>query len=117
VAGYPLGVDYSVAERCRVTATPTNVRDPDLVNPTERTVRSFAIDCKTAQHGSSGSPVFDAETGALLGLLWTGNCTKGIGHCEPPAYVSAASAWLGQGDRPPAQYAHLTEVLARFSTP
>lgn len=116
-AGYPLGVNNAVVERCRVTATTTDVRDPDLVNPTDRTVRSFAIDCKTTQHGSSGSPVFDAETGALLGLLWTGVCTKGIGHCEPPAYVSAASDWQRQGDRAPSQYSHLTDLFDRFGSP
>lgn len=116
-AGYPLGVNNAVVERCRVTATTADVRDPDLVNPTDRTVRSFAIDCKTTQHGSSGSPVFDAETGGLLGLLWTGVCTKGIGKCEPPAYVSAASDWLRQRARPPSQYSHLTDLLDRFGSP
>jgi len=116
-AGYPLGASYAVVERCRVTAIPADVRDPDLVNPTDRIVRSFAIDCTTTQHGSSGSPVFDAKTGALLGLLWTGNCTKGIGRCEPPAYVSAASEWLKQGDRPPSQYSYLTDLLDRFESP
>ena len=51
-AGYPLGVSNAVVERCHVSAPAADVRDPDLVNPTNRTVRSFAIDCKTTQYGS-----------------------------------------------------------------
>lgn len=113
VAGFPLGRGRTLAESCHVIATPTLVRDPDLVNPSDSQVPSFAIDCKSTQHGSSGSPVFDASSGALLGLLWTGPCEE-LGKCKPPAFISAASAWLQQGERAPAEYSQLRAVLDRF---
>lgn len=116
VAGFPLGRTRPAREHCKVTAAPTLLRDPDLAQPSDTEVVSFAIDCESTQHGSSGSPVLDATTGALLGLLWTGECQE-VGRCRPPAYVSAASAWPSQGDRPPAQYSHLQELLDTFGAP
>ena len=116
MAGFPLGVRKTAAETCHVIATPSLMSDPDSVNPSDSVVPSFTIDCRTTQHGSSGSPVFDAITGALLGLVWTGPCAQ-LGKCKPPVYVTAASAWLNQGGRPATEYSQLQDVLDRFQTP
>ncbi len=59
-------------ETCTVVEPTTDVADPDTVQPSPLVVPSFAIDCRDPEHGASGSPVFDANTGALLGILWTG---------------------------------------------
>jgi hypothetical protein len=113
VASYPLGQPERVEEACRVTATTALLRDPDMVHPSDTEVMSFMIDCETVQHGSSGAPVFDRRTHALLGLVWTGPCEK-LGECKPPTYVAAASAWAQQSDRPLAQYSRLHELLETF---
>jgi hypothetical protein len=117
VAGHPRNCENRVVERCKVVRETALVRDPDLVLPSDVEVVSFAIDCKTVQHGSSGSPVLDATTGALLGLVWTGECVD-LGECNGVSYVSAASAWRSaQGQRPVEQYSRLDELLTRFAGP
>jgi hypothetical protein len=114
VAGYPLGQSALVSERCKVTGEPELVRDPDQVNPSDSIVMSFAMDCQSTQHGSSGSPVFDAATGHLLGLLWTGEC-KELGKCRGTSYATAASSWLLlQGERPVEQHSRLDELFAKY---
>ena len=120
VSGYPAGSARRVTEQCKVTAGIALVRDPDRVNPSDLSVPSFAVDCKTVKHGSSGGPVFDAETGALLGLVWTGVCNvQGrSGVCEGPFYVTAASEWRkAHAARPVAEYTRLDALLETFSAP
>ena len=120
VSGYPAGSVRRVTERCKVIGGVSLVRDPDRVNPSDLSVPSFAIDCKTVKHGSSGGPVFDAETGALLGLIWTGVCNvQGRGGvCEGPFYVTAASEWRkAHAARPAAAYTRLDALLDAFEAP
>jgi hypothetical protein len=83
------------------------------VDPATALVKSFELDCKSVGHGSSGAPVFNAETGAVLGLVWTGVCLPADGvRCRGPISVTAASAWKSEhAARPPAQRARLDALL------
>ena len=120
VSGYPAGSVGRVTEPCKVIAGVSTVRDPDRVNPSDLVVPSFAVDCKTVKHGSSGGPVFDAESGALLGLVWTGVCNVPArsGACEGPIYVTAASEWgKSHARRPFTQRSRLDTLLEDYEAP
>ncbi len=114
VIGYPsIVVNRSprraVTELCQVvTPEVVEVADPDPIQPSFLAVPSFVIDCVSLQPGSSGSPVFDATTGRLLGLAWTAD-SFGYG------YVSAAQGWKAWADaRPGAPEAEpLRALMAR----
>lgn len=111
-ASYPHNAVEPVFERCRVSAGTTMVADPDRAQPTDLTVPSFAIDCATPQHGSSGGAVYDAQSGALLGLIWTLACEEGEATCRGPVYVTAAHAWRSLlTDRPSVQTTRLSLLL------
>ena len=87
VAGHPKGIYPAITENCLIIESNIqNIQDPDNINPSILTVPSFIINCETPTHGSSGSPVFDSNTGNLLGLIWTGDNNGNI-------YVSAAAGW------------------------
>ena len=63
---------------CRVFSRNSDIRkikDPDTINPFPYLVYSFLIGCDIS-HGDSGSPIFDVNTGKVLGLLWTGRVPK-----------------------------------------
>jgi hypothetical protein len=49
--------------------------DPDTTQPAPDLVWSFANGCDLS-HGDSGSPIIDRESGALIGLIWTGKMPK-----------------------------------------
>lgn len=116
VASYPAGAARIVIERCKVTKGVAPLRDPDRVNPSDLVVKSFEIDCATPTHGSSGAPVFDAASGNLLGLVWTGVCAAADrGDCRGPIYVTAASAWRGEHTaRPAPQLTRLDALLESY---
>ena len=112
VSGYPGGVAKRVTEHCKVVQEPRLVRDPDQDAPTDSAVWSFGLDCKTVEHGSSGSPVF-SEQGKLIGLVWTRECANS--HCDGIAYATAASQWRTQlAGRPLIQYSRLDDLLRRY---
>ena len=93
-SGYPLGKQQLTTERCAVTKGTELVADPDPIYPSGSRLMSFGISCKSIQHGSSGSPVFDAISGELLGLAWTRECPEAMaGSCSGTVYVTAASEW------------------------
>jgi hypothetical protein len=112
VAGHQTDAGNDVGvEICRVTETVVDVLDPDPIQPSPLMVPSFKVDCREVEHGSSGSPVFDAATGKLLGLVWTGT---NLGTEEAEVYVTAASEWLGKLEaRPDEQYAPLRRLFQK----
>lgn len=110
VAGHNTdGINQVGVDACRVIAAPALIVDPDPIAPSPLEVPSFAIDCRRLEHGSSGSPVFDAATGRLLGLVWTG---VDLGTAEVRVYVTAISEWRARlAPRPVAQFAQLDALL------
>jgi hypothetical protein len=91
VAGFPRGRWDLVA--CVVTdGTAVGVTDPDERIPPELrwNVPSIALECPPDRivDGASGSGVYDANTGALIGLIWTSTPDARI------AFVSPVGAWL-----------------------
>lgn len=116
-ASYPHNAVEPVFERCRVTAGTTTVADPDRAQPTDLRVPSFAVDCATPQHGSSGGAVYDAESGALLGLIWTLACKEGEVTCRGPVYVSAVHAWRALLTQRPSVQTSRLRLLFDKATP
>lgn len=51
------------------------IKDPDEINPGPYKTWAFAMGCDVS-HGDSGSAMFDRETGAVVGLLFTGKIPK-----------------------------------------
>lgn len=51
------------------------IKDPDEINPGPYKTWAFAMGCDVS-HGDSGSAMFDRETGAVIGLLFTGKIPK-----------------------------------------
>lgn len=51
------------------------IADPDEINPGPYKTWAFAMGCDVS-HGDSGSAMFDRETGAVVGLLFTGKIPK-----------------------------------------
>lgn len=93
IAGHPVASEELVAEECEVVSERVEPRrDPDTAQPSDFEVPSFEIACSTPRHGSSGSPVFAAETGALLGLLWTGT--------DGSQLITSVAAWRAYLDDP-----------------
>lgn len=106
VAGYPFG--HPTVEHCQIvdpSVEPFIDIDQRVPEGALLSVPSFAIDCETMVGGSSGSPVFDAETGYLLGLVWTSVNVSDFQ--SETVYVTAASAWLEP----------LTRAAARINDP
>ena len=64
-----------------------NMTDPDDSSPTSDHVWSFASGCDIS-HGDSGSAVIDRQTGALLGLFWTGRIPKNA-KVRSSAYIQS----------------------------
>lgn len=96
-------------DSCEVIAPTRMVVDPDPIVPSPLEVPSFAIDCIQVEHGSSGSPVYDADSGALLGLVWTGT---DLGTESAVVQVTAISHWLERfADRPQEQFSRLADLL------
>jgi len=110
VAGHQIDALNDVgAEGCEVIRGVEDVLDPDPIQPSPLVVPSFAVDCRQVEHGSSGSPVFDAESGRLLGVVWTG---VDLGTDEAVVYVSAASEWRAHlASRPAAQYTQISRLF------
>lgn len=90
--GYPGSVRFRspqlpVIELCFVSDPEVRLTaDPDAENPSTLVVPSFRVNCASTAPGSSGSPVFDAATGEILGLAWTRDFLD-------YTYVTAASGW------------------------
>ena len=64
----------SMDHDCRIISRSRDFRfllDPDTINPLDYSAWSAAHACDIS-HGSSGSGIFNRETGELLGLVWTG---------------------------------------------
>ena len=63
---------------CQVFSRPGDIRlmaDPDQYNPASYKAWSFAIGCEVS-HGDSGSAIVDRNTGAVIGIVWTGAIPK-----------------------------------------
>jgi hypothetical protein len=116
VAGHPAGVSQLVVQECQVTSDGTTpVKDPDTINPSNLVVPSFSFDCSSVAPGSSGSPVFDASTGHVLGVLWTGDSLPGARTYEH-GYASSASEWVRYLEGPARREHHsrLAALLDEF---
>lgn len=105
------GGGAALTEDCALTSQRVEaLRDPDTSFPSELIVPSFVVDCFSVQGGSSGAPVVDADSGLLLGLVWTRDPATG------EALISAASGWKDYLENPSrtTDDSQLQSLLDRF---
>jgi hypothetical protein len=90
IAGYPRG-DWALTS-CEVTAETAPVRDPDprLPDPVRWTLPSVTVTCPpgVVTYGASGSAVYNADSGDLIGLVWSGS------NDDVLVYVTPIETWL-----------------------
>lgn len=102
-AGYGIGENYNrkfqmitFDDDCKVFSKDDDfklMKDPDSINPAYYKAWSFAVGCDSS-HGDSGSAVLDRETGANIGILWTGGFPKS----DEARSSKALTSWLNEND-------------------
>ena len=78
IHGFSGNLQMSYDSDCRILSNTNEVRlinDPDQLRPDKIKKWAFAMGCDVGP-GDSGGPVINRETGAILGLVWTGNSSQ-----------------------------------------